>query len=85
LGMRHRKVMPPNRMALISAPARAEFQCQRTRADDRGDDEDAGDADLAGDVVGAGEEGVGERGIRVYSSDSSVFRAMVSWPRVVKT
>ncbi|MCC6455273.1 MAG: hypothetical protein IT328_10050 [Caldilineaceae bacterium] len=86
--MRHKKVIPPNKMALISAPAKAEFQCQRTRAGER-DEDFAGDVVGAGEVgageVGEGEVGEGEGGMTVCSSYSTVLRAMVSWPNVVKT
>lgn len=47
VGLRQRKVNTPSRMALISAPASAEFQCQRTTL-------------LLGDVVaGVGDLAVG--------------------------
>lgn len=69
VGTRHKKVIPPNRMALISAPANAEFQCQRTR-------EDLGEADFTDGVAGGfagGDEG--EVGMNYGSDVASVWRA----------
>ena len=82
VGMRHKKVIPPNRMALINAPANAEFQCQRTGEDLGEVDFTAGFAwDFAGGFAGGDE---GEAGMDYGSDVSSVWRAKAIWPRVVK-
>jgi hypothetical protein len=57
VGLRQRKVTPPSRMAASSAPASAEFQCQRTGAVGLGEVL-LPEGDTEGGVGGAGEVGM---------------------------
>ena len=74
VGRRHKKVIPPSTMALISAPASAEFQWIRPDEEARlGDGEEEGG--VAGEVFEEGERAI---------DYSNLCRARASCPRVVK-
>ena len=74
VGRRQRNVIPPDTMAVISAPASAEFQWKRPEKDARLDDGEEGVLSFTAFVEG-------ERAIDLYSG---VCRARAIWPRVVK-
>jgi hypothetical protein len=79
VGRRQRNAIPPNTIALISAPASAEFQCKRPDEDARMDDDEEAVA-LGSFVFGSFVEEE-ERAIDLYSG---VCRARAIWPSVVK-